>query len=399
LASCKINCNNLKRLATILYNVIGRNNIEGRIVLSQLHCIIKRSPGQHLKLKDREILEYLYNENLKRANKDRLTQKEIAKQLGWSEATLSRELKRGLVEQKRSNLETYMVYSSYAAHIKIQDGWSNKGPALKIRKDRKLCEQIEKMLIGEEMPNMKRLRYSPEAIVMHFNEKGWPTETRLCGRTIYNYVEKDIFLSVTMKDLPRKGAKSKRKNRQVEKRLSPPGRKRIDERPLGSTLRIETGHWEMDCIESLKSDPTCLLTLVDRHSRKCRIFKMRRQTQKAVLRKINGLERKMGSRVFKENFKSITVDNGSEFLDWKSLEESALTKSERTEIYYARAYAAWERGSNENLNGFIRYFIPKGTKLKDITTEEIKKLEEFINNYPRKILGGRSAENFHSSAA
>ena len=88
-----------------------------------------------------------------------------------------------------------------------------------------------------------------------------------------------------------------------------------------------------------------------------------------------------------------------EELDWKSMKESALTKSERTEIYYARAYAAWERGSNENLNGFIRYFIPKGTKLKDITTEEIKKLEEFINNYPRKILGGRSAENFHSSAA
>lgn len=367
--------------------------------MSQLHCISKRQPGQHLKLKDRKVLEYLYNRNLKRSKKDRLTQKEIAKQLGWSEATLSRELKRGSVEQLSSDLTSYTAYSSTVAHSKIQSGWGNKGPGIKMGQDRQLCEQIEKMLLGEEMPNMKRLRYSPEAIVLHFNEKGWPTETRLCGRTIYNYVEKGVILNVTMKDLPRKGAKHKRRKRQVGKRLSPPDRKRIDQRPEASALRKEPGHWEMDCIESVKSDPTCLLTLVDRWSRKCRIFKMRRQTQKAVLRKINGLERKMGIKVFRKKFKSITVDNGSEFLDWKSLEQSVLTKKERTEIYYARVYAAWERGSNENLNGFIRYFIPKGTKLKDITTEEIKRLEEFINNYPRKILGGRSAENFQPFTA
>ncbi|MGI6072392.1 MAG: IS30 family transposase [Lachnospiraceae bacterium] len=359
----------------------------------------KRKPRQHLKLKDRKVLEYIYNENLKRSQKERLTQKEIAKQLGWREATLSRELKRGSVEQLSSDLTTYTAYSSYIAHSKAQRNRTNKGPEIKIGKDRKLCEQIEKMLLGEKMPNMKCLRYSPEAVVMYFNEKGWPTKTRLSARTIYNYVEKGVFLNVTMKDLPRKGAKPKRRNRQVEKRLSPSDRKRIDRRPEESTLRSETGHWEMDCIESIKSDPTCLLTLVDRRSRKCRIFKIRRQTQKAVLRKINGLEYKMGSKVFRKNFKSITVDNGSEFLDWKSLEQSVLTKSGRTKIYYARAYAAWERGSNENLNGFIRYFIPKGTRLKDITTEEIKRLEKFINNYPRKILGGRSAENFQPFAA
>ena len=367
--------------------------------MSQLHCISKRKPGQHLKLKDRQVLEYLYNENLKRSRKNRLTQKELARQLGWSEATLSRELKRGSVKQLSSDLTTYTAYSSHIAHSKARRNWTNKGPGLKIGKDRKLCEEIENMLLGEEMPNMKRLRYSPEAIVMYFHEKGWPTETRLCGRTIYHYVEKGVFLNVTMKDLPRKGAKPGRRNRQIGKRLPSPYRKRIDQRPEECARRSEPGHWEMDCIESVKSDPTCLLTLVDRHSRKCRIFKMRRQTQKAVLRKMNSLERKMGSTAFRKKFKSITVDNGSEFLDWKSLEQSALTKSGRTEIYYARAYAAWERGSNENLNGFIRYFIPKGTKLKDITAEEIKKLEEFINNYPRKILGGSSAENFQPFAA
>lgn len=250
--------------------------------MSQLHCISKRKPGHHLTLNDRKVLEYLYNENLKRSKKDRLTQKEIASQLGWSEATLSRELRRGSGEQLSSDLSTYTAYSSYIAHSKAQRNWTNKGPELKIGKDRVLCEEIEKMLLGEEKPNTKRLRYSPEAVVMHFNEKGWPTETRLSGRTIYNYIEKGVFLNVTMKDLPRKGVKPKQRKRQVEKRLTSPDRKTIYQRPEESTLRSETGHWEMDCIESVKSDPTCLLTLVDRCSRKCRIFKMRRQTQKAV---------------------------------------------------------------------------------------------------------------------
>ena len=155
----------------------------------------------------------------------------------------------------------------------------------------------------------------------------------------------------------------------------------------------------MDCIESVKGDTSCLLTLVDRYTRECLIFKLGRQTQAAVLRRINGLERNMGAAAFKRKFKSITVDNGSEFLHWEKLEQSVLSKGKRTAIYYAHAYSAWERGSNENLNGFIRYFIPKGTVIKDLREQEIKVLEEFINTYPRKILGGQSAKNFHQAAA
>lgn len=370
-----------------------------RIVLSQLHCSRKRKAGQHLKLEDRKILEYLYNQNLKRSKKEKLTQKELAKQLGWSEATLSREIKRGLVEQKASDLTTYMAYSSYVAQSNIQRNWENKGPDLKIGKDYKLCETIESMLLGEEMETMNRLRYSPEAIVMYFDKEGWPTGTRLCAKTIYNYVKKDIFQQVTMIDLPRKGVKAKRRKQRVAKRLLPPDKKRINQRPKASMLRQERGHWEMDCIESVKLDRTSLLTLVDRHSRETLIFKLRRQSQEAVLRKLNGLEREMGSKRFRETFKSITVDNGAEFLNWASMEESVLTKRKRTEIYYANAYSSWERGSNENLNGFIRYFIPKGMELNKISTSEIKRLEEFINKYPRKILGGSSAENFHQAAA
>ena len=78
---------------------------------------------------------------------------------------------------------------------------------------------------------------------------------------------------------------------------------------------------------------------------------------------------------------------------------SVYGEGKRTEIYYANAYSAWERGSNENLNGFIRYFIPKGTELKAISEKEIKELEAFISAYPRKILGGVSAKTFSQAAA
>ena len=73
--------------------------------MSQIHCNKKRRPGQHLSYEDRKVLEYVYNQNLKRARKDRKTQKEIAEDLGWSPSTLSRELKRGLVRQLSSDLE------------------------------------------------------------------------------------------------------------------------------------------------------------------------------------------------------------------------------------------------------------------------------------------------------
>ena len=367
--------------------------------MSHLHCSRKRKSGQHLGLEDQKILEYLYNQNLKRGQKERFTQKELANQLGWSEATLSRELKRGMVKQQASDLTTYQSYSSYVAQSNVKKNWEKKGPSLKIGQDHQLAQMIEEMLLGKEMVSIGKLRYSPTAIVMHFEKKGWPTATRLCARTIYHYVEKEVFLHVTSRDLPRKGAKPKRRYRRLEKRLSPPDKKRIDQRPKEAQERLETGHWEMDCIESVKADRTCLLTLVDRSSRESMLFKIGRQTQEAVLRKLNSLERRMGTRAFREKFKTITVDNGAEFADWKKLETSLFRKEKRTEIYYARAYASWEGGSNENLNGFIRYFIPKGSRLKDISVKEIKQLEEFINRYPRKILGGSSAKNFPQAAA
>ena len=91
-------------------------------------------------------------------------------------------------------------------------------------------------------------------------------------------------------------------------------------------------------------------------------------------------------------FISITADNGSEFLDYLALEQSVKGHSCRTHIYYAHPYSSWERGTNENTNRIIRRFVPKGCDIGKYTHEELRKIEAWINGYPRKILNFKTAE-------
>lgn len=216
--------------------------------MSQLHCISKRKPGQHLTLEDRKALEYIYDQNLKRPKRERKTQKELAYDLGWSQSTLSRELKRGRVRQMKSSLEEYYAYSATAAQEHVEANWESKGPQLKIGDDHELTNTIEDMLLGEEVKGLEPLKYSPEAIVMYFDKEGWPNDIRLCARTIYNYIEKEVFLNVTQVYLPRKGKKPRKRNKRIAKRIKGPDYKRIEERLKEAELRLEPGHWEMDCI-------------------------------------------------------------------------------------------------------------------------------------------------------
>lgn len=90
-------------------------------------------------------------------------------------------------------------------------------------------------------------------------------------------------------------------------------------------------------------------------------------------------------------YKSITVDNGSEFALADQLEQSCITGDKRTKVYYCHPYSSWERGSNENVNGMIRRRHPKGTDFSKVTAEEIAATENWINSYPRKIFGYKSA--------
>ena len=89
-------------------------------------------------------------------------------------------------------------------------------------------------------------------------------------------------------------------------------------------------------------------------------------------------------------FKSITPDNGVEFSNAVGLESSVLCNQPRTTLYFAHPYSSFERGTNENHNGIIRRFIPKGSDIGLEKISSIRKIQNWMNNYPRKILGGKS---------
>ena len=107
---------------------------------------------------------------------------------------------------------------------------------------------------------------------------------------------------------------------------------------------------------------------------------------KRQVRALNGIERKLGA-LFPQIFLSITCDNGTEFSDAEGIENKRRGKGKRTTVYYCHPYRPSERGSNENQNGLIRRHLPKGTDLSTISYEETKRIEDWLNNYPRKMFG------------
>ena len=109
-----------------------------------------------------------------------------------------------------------------------------------------------------------------------------------------------------------------------------------------------------------------------------------------VLAVFNRLERRYKSK-FSTMFKTITCDNGGEFLDWNTLERSYLHEKKRADIYFAHPYSSWERGSNENANRLIRKFIKKGEDIGNLPVAYIKRVEKWINNYPRRIFAYKNA--------
>ena len=135
-----------------------------------------------------------------------------------------------------------------------------------------------------------------------------------------------------------------------------------------------------------------LLVLTERKSRIEIIDLLKDGTSKQVIKALNRLERELGEKKFREIFKTITVDNGVEFSDWKGMERSRRNKRNRTKIYYCHPYSSYERGSNENQNKLIRRHIPKGEDIKLYSKKTIKWIEKWINHYPRELFGGRCAE-------
>lgn len=303
----------------------------------------------------------------------------IAQQLGKHPSTIYREIKRGLTEQIETTFySTKIVYLSDRAQIEIDKNKVKKGRKKKLVKDDDFLLQFKSKVINE--------KYSPEAFLYTVPER------KVCVKTLYNYVHGKYIDGMTVNNLPYAKPKKKKKEETVKREFSR-GRS-IEERPKEILLRNEYGHWEMDTVYSSKDDLTCLLVLSERCSREEKIIQIPNRTCKSVLLAMNRLERSMGAPAFRNTFKTITCDNGMEFADWESLEKSNLNKGKRTTLYFCHPYASSERGTNENENRMIRRWVPKGDDIGLYSPAEIKQIEDWMNNYPRKIFGGLSAKQY-----
>lgn len=339
-----------------------------------------RAPYKHLEITDRLRIERWIKQGMK--------PREISEKLHVHISTIYRELKRGQYERLNSKTwEMETAYSPDIAEEKHQEHLRNKGQDLKIGHDHALAKFIEDTIIEKDC--------SPAAALGYAKNAGIEFSTTLSAQTIYNYIHKGVFLRLTMADCPRHG-KHKNAYKHVEK-VTParaPAGESIDNRPEEVKDRSVFGHWEMDTVYSgSKQSKKALLTMTERKTRKEIIILIPNRKAETVVRAIDALERKNGAAKFRLIFRSITVDNGSEFAAADELEKSCINKTiPRTAVYFCHPYSSWERGSNENGNGMIRRKHPKGTSFDDVSKAEIADTEAWLNNYPRRVLGYRSAE-------
>ena len=322
--------------------------------------------GKHLTRDNRKQIEALL--------KARVPKVEIAKIVGCCIATLYNEIHRGTVTQRDHHLREFQVYSADAAQRKYEIGQAQRGAPERIT-DANFFDYVEALVLQE--------KYSPYAALVRARQEGYEV---CCLSTLYNYIRAKKFKHLRLVHCPAHCCYKPRK-RVVFHR--PRKGRSIEERKIS---RRDFGHWEMDTVVGKKEKSACLLVLTERNTRFEIVRKIPSKTQQAVAAAVDELEREYKSKFYKL-FKTITMDNGCEFVDQYQIEKSARLKSKlRTTAYYCHPYCSSERASNENANRLIRRHIPKGESITLYTHEKVQKIADWINEYPRSIHGGKTAK-------
>ncbi len=227
--------------------------------------------------------------------------------LGVCVKTIYNEIKRGLCLQQK---EGYIFQEEYCAEVaerKYQEHLRAKGPEIKLGRDHAFANFIERKIIEEH--------YSPGAVLAYIEAAGLEFETHICETTLYSYIYRgDVFLELTEEHLLYKGER-RRDYEQRERAKEAPG-DTIEDRPPEVRARNTFGHWEMDSIMGPVGSKAALLVLTERLTRWGLVIRVPDHTAESVVRALNRVERRMGKR-FREVFRTITVDNGSEL--WTAL--------------------------------------------------------------------------------
>lgn len=349
--------------------------------MSQSKNNTKKHGWKHLSERERYAIEALM--------KMKISVSRIAQQLGRDRRTIQREIARGRTRQVDSEwreLEIYLADVGQRIHEQMSAG---KGRSVKIGHNHELASYLEEMIV--------RKGYSPDAAIGRLKRSEKAEMATICTKTVYNYIDMGLFAGITNADLPVKRNKKKDLHRFIRKvALNNKKGRSIEERDTQIDLRETEGDWEMDCVVGKQGTKECLLVLTERKYATELVFKLTSKTQESVTDALDGLEKRYG-KCFSEIFRTITVDNGSEFLDSEKMEQSIYSKNKkRTTIYYAHPYSSWERGSNENQNKLIRRFVPKGTDIGKLSEESVKRIQYWMNHYPRRRFGYQTPSEMSS---
>ena len=210
-------------------------------------------------------------------------------------------------------------------------------------------------------------------------------EMRISHETIYRYVWKDKREGGHLYLLLRQACKRRRKRYGAhDSRGIMRGKRPIEERPKSAERRSRMGHFEVDTVLG-RGSAHCIMTLVDRKTGYVIIRKLRRRTTSETNAQLLKVIRQQAVP-----FKTITADNGTEFHQYRQVEEATDVR-----FYFAKPYHSWERGTNENTNGLIRQYLPKATSMAHLTQFGCDAIAAELNNRPRKRLGYRTPTEVH----
>ena len=314
--------------------------------------------------------------------KKKYTMQEMSEELGRNKSIISREINRHCERICDYNTGIWKkVYSAAVAQGKYE--YSKKQAGKKCKLSRALKQFIEDKILIE--------KWSPEEVAGYIKVNDIKFDIQPSFQLIYYWIEKGK-LNIKPTDLVHKAKLEKKEKVEKSEKLPKHKEKSIHNRPKEIDENKEFGHWELDCVEGKKDTKKTYMTLLERLTKKYIVIEMKEHTNSCVTEAINALEEKYGEN-FKKIFKTMTTDNEHEFLNYDNIERSKKDRRrKRTKVYYTDPYSSWQKGMNENCNGILRRFIPKGTDLNKITKEKLDKVLQKINGKPRKILGFMSAE-------
>lgn len=330
----------------------------------QLNNTSKPRKGQHLSLGERIEIQSLHDRGF--------SNRAIGRLLERSHATINNEIKRGTVDQVQKVNQKQIFSQRYFAESGQSQYLKNRQAS---RRPLKLNACME--FITFAIDKIKLDKWSPDAVCGYVKLHGlFNPESMISTRTLYTYIDMGLIELTNMDLLLKLRRNTKKHNTRRNRRVLGAS---IEERPKEVKNRNEFGHWEIDTVIGIKrKEEPVLLTLTERKHRFELILKIAGKTDCAVH---SALQPLMQSPYAKDIFKTITSDNGSEF--------ASLTDAVKNvaDVYFTHPYTSWERGTNENHNGIIRRFIPKGVKISTVSNETIRTVNHWMNSLPRKILG------------